>query len=121
MTFINRPASVTTILKTICSGPDTQISAQLEAYIAGLEAKQPDRPHEITEILSVIGSHYTVGLQSMLEDYISDLEAKQQPVSQAQNPAVPEANHAPAWSHEQTAARELHRQERAVRKANNYQ
>jgi hypothetical protein len=121
MTFINRPASVTTILKTICSGPDIKISTQLEAYIADLEAKQPDRPHEITAILSVIGSHYTVGLQSLLEDYISDLEAKQQPVSQLKNPAAFEANNAPVWSHQQTVARQLHRQERALRKANNYQ
>ncbi len=117
MTFTHRPSEVTTILKTICSGADIKISTQLETYIVNLEAKQPNRPREITEILSVIGSHYTVGLQALLEDYIAKLEATQQPTAQTQTETALEANTLPAWSHQRTLERQLHRQERAFKKA----
>lgn len=118
MTFTQRPAEVTTILKTICSGADAKISTQLEAYIAKLEANQPDRPHEITEILNVIGSHYTVGLQTLLEKYLSKLESTQQPVKDV---AVYDPNNPPVWSHQRTVERQLHLQKRAFEKANNRQ
>ena len=116
MKSINRPIPITTILNTISSGSDRAISAQLETYIADLEAKQPDRPKAITEILSMIGSHYTVDLQAVLETYIANLEAKQQPITQVKNQVAFEANNPPVWSQQRTAEREQHRQERALLK-----
>jgi len=116
MKSINRPTPITTILKTISSGPDAAISTQLETYIADLEAKQPDRPKAITEILSVIGTHYTVDVQAALEAYIADLEAKQQPITQVKNQAAFKANDLPVWSQQRTAEREQHRHERALLK-----
>jgi len=116
MKSINRPTPITTILKTISSGPDTAISAQLETYIADLEAKQPDRPKAITEILSVIGSRYTVDAQTSLEAYIANLEAKQQPITPVKKSVAFEANNPPVWSQQRTAEREQHRHERALLK-----
>ena len=78
MTQADRSIRITTILKTIDSGDDAEISAELETYIADLEAKQPARPPRIAALLKTIDSQYPADMGISLEVYISDLEAKQQ-------------------------------------------
>jgi hypothetical protein len=81
---------ITSILKAISLGDGAKISAELESYIAELEAKQPHRPAHITAILSTIRSQYPADMEVSLETYISNLEEKQQAI-------VPSANHSSSW------------------------
>ena len=120
MNHIERPTQITTILKTIHSGDDPETSAELETYIADLEAKQPDRPSRIAAILKNIGSDYPADMGTSLEAYISDLEAKQQAVQSEHNPAPAwDPNNPPIWSHQHQVEREHHRREQALKKLNN--
>ena len=120
MTHIDRPTQITTILKTIGSGADAEIRAELETYITDLEAKQPDRPTRIAAILRTIGSGYTADIAISLEAYISDLEARQQAVLPGADHTSWDPDNSPAWSHQRSVEREQHRRERAVKKINNY-
>jgi len=121
MKYVDRPTQITTILKTIHSGDDDEISAELEMYIADLEAKQPNRPTQIAAILRSIDSQYPGDMGVSLKAYISNLEANQQVVQ-------PESNHTPSWdpnnppiwSHQRQVKREQHRREQALKKQNNY-
>lgn len=117
MTVANRPNPIKTILKTLDSGDDPY-SAELEIYIAELEAKQPVRPSRITAILTSIGLQYSADIETTLEAYISDLESKQQTVSQESDN---DPENLPVWSHERAKKRAQHRRERALKKLNNYQ
>ena len=112
MKYISRPSPITNVLNTISADAHSE-TAELESYIANLEAKQPDRPSRISEILSMIGLQYSVDVQAILEEYISNLEAKQQP---RKNQAAFDANNPPVWSQQRTAEREQHRHERALLK-----
>jgi hypothetical protein len=122
MKSIDRPTQITTILKTICSEDDTAISAELETYIADLEAKQPIRPARVAAILRTIGSQYPADMEISLEAYISDLEARQQ-ADLPGNDHTPswDPDNPPIWSNQRQVEREQHRRERALRKQNNYQ
>jgi hypothetical protein len=122
MKHIDRPTQITTILKTIGSGAAGEIRTELEKYIADLEAKQPDRPGRITTILKDIGTRYPADTGISLEAYISDLEAKQQAVLPGNNHTPSwDPDNPPVWSHQRSMQREQHRQERALKKLNNYQ
>ena len=122
MKYIDRPTQIATILKDVFSGVDAEISAELEAYIADLEAKQPIRPARIAAILRTIGSQYPADMEISLEAYLSDLEARQQ-VDLPGNDHTPswEPDNPPIWSQQRQVEREQHRRERALRKQNNYQ
>jgi len=115
MTHINRPTQIATILETIGSGEDHEISAELETYIADLEAKQPDRPSRIATILQTVSSQYPVDMGSALEAYIADLEASQQPIPSGKAPR----DSASLYWH--GVKREQQRRARSLRKQNNYQ
>ena len=116
MTLANRPTAITTILRNLDSGGDTTLSANLEAYIANLESRQPDRPAHITAILQKIRSQYAdMGLT--LETYLTNLEANQQPVQK--ETLVWDEENPPAWSHERSERRKEHRRVRAMYKRNN--
>jgi len=117
----DRPAQITAILETIGSGDDAAISAELETYIADLEAKQPHRPARIATILSAIGSQYPPNIGISLAVYISDLEAKQQPaLPEEKHTPVYDPNNPPVWSQLHIAEREQHRRERARKKKMDY-
>lgn len=118
---IDRPTQITTILRTLTSGDNAEISDELESYIADLEAKQPDRPARITEILSIIGSQNSADVSRSLEAYISDLEVRQQIVLPA-NDFAPSRNpdKLPIWSYQRVLKREQRRRESALKKQNNY-
>jgi hypothetical protein len=116
-----RPARITTVLQTIEAGDTPKISAELEAYIANLEARQPDRPVRIAAILGTIGTQYPAELQMTLDTYISSLEARQQVVLSGTNRSlVLNSEHPPVWSQQRTIERERRRRERASQKLNNY-
>jgi hypothetical protein len=121
MKHIERPDQITTILKTIHSGDDPAISAELEAYIAALEAKQPDRPARIAAILETISSEYPADVEISLETYISDLEAKQRAVLSSNNHTPSwDPNNPPIWSQQRHNEREQHRRQHALRKQHDY-
>ncbi len=122
MKHIDRPTQITTALRTIALGDDSEISTELEAYIADLEAKQPERPSRIAAILETIASHYPAEMGISLGAYISNLEAKQQAVL-PDNTQIPswDPNNPPIWSQQRHNEREQHRREHALKKQNNYQ
>jgi hypothetical protein len=121
MKHIDRPIQISTILKTMSSGDDTKVRAELETYIADLEAKQPDRPMRITAILKDIGAHYPADMRAALEVYVSDLEARQQAVLPDNNLTPTwDTKNPPVWSHERSVQRDRHHREQALKKHNDY-
>jgi hypothetical protein len=121
MKSIDRPTQITTILKTIGSGDDAAIRAELETYIAALEAKQADRPAHITAILKTLESQYPADMSIILEAYLYKLEIGQQLVLLWDSITPAKDTKSPVWSNEQSVQREQHRRERALKKQNNYQ
>jgi hypothetical protein len=121
MKYIDRPTQITTILKDIFSGVDAEISAELETYIADLEARQPIRPVRIAATMSIIRSQYPDETGISLEAYISGLEARQQAVLPG-NGFTPswDPQNPPVWSQQRSTERKQHRQKRALQKQNNY-
>jgi hypothetical protein len=116
MKYISRPTPITTILNTISVDAHSE-TAELESYIANLEAKQQGRPSRISEILSVIGSQYSVDVQAILEEYISNLEAKQPAAMPSNEHKVSlDLNNPPVWSHQRTLERERNHKEHALAK-----
>ena len=122
MKHIDRPTQITTILKTIDSGDDAEISAELETYIADLEARKPGRPTRIAAILRTIDSQYPADMGISLEVYIFDLEAKQQADLPGNDHTPPwNPNNPPAWSRQRSVEHEQRSRERALKKKNTYQ
>jgi hypothetical protein len=120
MRNIDRPTQITTILSTICTGDAAESGAELEAYIADLEAKQPHRPTRITAILRTIGSQYPAGTGILLEEYISNLEAKQQAMQPSDRTPSRDPNNPPVWSHQRSVQRAQQRREHALKMRNYY-
>jgi hypothetical protein len=71
-----RPEQIDSILNDLNS--DDETTTELRAYIADLEAKQPERPAQIAAILAKVGARYSAEVEASLEVYISQLEANQQ-------------------------------------------
>jgi hypothetical protein len=71
-----RPEQIDGILNAL--DPDDEKMTVLQAYIADLEAKQPDRPAQIAAILAKVMARYSAETGASLEVYISQLEANQQ-------------------------------------------
>jgi hypothetical protein len=117
MNVSTRPAHIIATLNTVASNQDAQLSAELETYIADLEAKQPERPRRIADILKTLTDQYPAEEMASLGAYISALEANQQRA--LTNPTAPDK--IPMWSHLRTMQREEQRRQRAIRKRNDYQ
>lgn len=121
MKSLDRPTQITEILRALSLADSQKISAELAAYIADLEAKQPERPAQIAEILRTIASQYPVDIATALETYISTLESRQQAIApNTAPPLVWDRNNPPVWSHQRSVERDQHRRERALKKQNNY-
>lgn len=117
-----RPTQISSILQTVSARDNATTSAELEAYIADLEAKQPDRPARITTLLQTVSERLPAELVNALEAYIADLEAKQQPlVPGNQKEMSYDPSNPPFWSHQRDMERAKRRHERALRKLNDYQ
>jgi hypothetical protein len=117
MTQAARPTQIATILKAIDTKYPDEIGASLEAYIAGLETRQPERPAQITAILKTIDTDHPLDIGMLLKAYISDLEARQQVALPGMNrsPSADSKN-PPIWSHVRVAKREVRRRERRLKK-----
>jgi hypothetical protein len=121
MKHLERPAQISSILQTIYSRDEAEISTELEAYIADLEAKQPDRPSRIADILRNIDSQYSADIGSALESYISDLEARQQTFrSKNYQTSTWDPKNPPIWSHQHQVEREQHRRKQALQKQSHH-
>lgn len=117
-----RPIQIVTILNTVCTGNTAAISAELETYIAQLEANRTDRPPRIAAILKEITSQYPAEMGTALDSYIAEMEAKQQramPSGRGQIQST-EINASPIWSYQRMLRREQQRKERALRKLHSY-
>ena len=117
MTRATRPTQITTILKAIETEYPDDVGTTLEAYIADLEAKQPERPSQIDSILQTIDSDHPLDMGLFLEGYVSDLEAKQQtrPARKGLSSRDPE------WLYTHAAKRKQQHRARALRKQSNAQ
>ena len=116
MKYISRPTPITTVLNTISADANSE-TAELESYIANLEAQQQDRHSRISEILSMIGSQYSVDVQAILEEYISSLETKQlAAMSTNEHKVSLDLKNLPVWSHQRTLERERNHKEHALAK-----
>jgi len=105
-----RPEQFDSILNTL--DYDDETMTVLQAYIADLEAKQPNRPRQITTILKDIELHYTAEIGASLEAYLSELEANQQPLPLGKS----ESTESRYW---RSVRREKERKARVLRKQNN--
>ena len=115
MKHLERPAQISTILQTIYSRDEAESSTELEAYIADIEAKQPDRPSRIADILRNIESQYPADISASLEAYISNLEARQQTFrSENYQTSTWDPKNPPIWSHQHQIEREQHRRKQAM-------
>lgn len=113
---MERPTRIMTILDTIRAEDGANLSAELDAYIADLEAKQPQRPTRIAAILTIIDSQYPVNVRTSLEAYVSDLEARQQTTPHSNGDFAPSSSTL-YW---RGVERQLRRRLRTLRKQNNY-
>jgi hypothetical protein len=100
-----RPSQIAKILETVVLEYPADVVATLEAYLADLEARQPDQLEPITAILKTIAADLPLDAGASLTAYIAFLEARQLPVQ-----AVPESRY---WHGERRAA---DRRARALRK-----
>lgn len=119
---MDRPIAILTILKALRSGEDAIITDELEVYIADLEARRPDRPIRIMEILTTLRSHYPAEMSEALELYIADLEVNQQ-IAYLRNISTSSngSDQVPVWSHQRSVERAQRRQERVLKRQNDYQ
>ena len=109
----NRPEQIDSILNSM--GPDDETMAELQIYIADLEAKQPDRPSRIIRCLEEVELRHSAEVMASLEAYLSELEANQQPVPS--HKALPPTE-SPYW---RSVRRQKETKASALRKQNNYQ
>ena len=105
MTQTQRPPEITAILEKVIAEYPADMVATLEAYLADLEARQPDQLAAITTILKTIIADLPLDASAALIAYVARLEAGQQPA-----PVEPESIH---WRLEKRAEK---RRERALRK-----
>ena len=117
MTHTTRPTQITEILKAIDSDYPADIGISLEAYLADLEAKQPERPAQISEILNTIDSDHPLDMGIFLQGYVSDLEARQE----AKSPRKGASSRDTEWLYTHAGERKQQHRARALRKQNKYQ
>jgi len=108
-----RPEQVNKILNSLES--QDEIKTELEAYIADLEEKQPDRPSRIVRCLEEVALRHPAEAVALLEAYLSELETNQQPVPPGQAKVSTESLY---W---RSVRREKERKARALRKQDSYQ
>jgi hypothetical protein len=112
MTRAARPNQIAEILKTIAAEYPNDMGADLEVYIADLEANQPDRPPQIAAILKTIDTDHPLDMGMFLETYISALEAGQRTTPSGKKGTLRD----PERQYWQGVEREKQRRSRAVRK-----
>ena len=108
-----RPEQMDSILNSLVT--EDELITELQAYIADLEAKQPDRPSRITKCLEEIALRHPAETMASLEAYLSELEAHQQPVP------LGKVAHSSTELYWRSVRREKERKARALRRQNNYQ
>ncbi|MBK8025808.1 MAG: hypothetical protein IPK19_31560 [Chloroflexi bacterium] len=117
MARTTRPTHIDLILNAFVSDQHQPMKAELENYIAELEARQPERPERIASLLHTVGAEYPPDVGTSLNAYITDLEARQQSsLTVSRRAAVTEFSEPPVWSHQRTSELAQRRLEQAAKK-----